>query len=372
MAGETPLIPSQVREAGHWRPVRHMTGQSLRSLPPVSTPPRRPSFKAVLRRKPLSTINEDKTPSLRSSSSLRLDVDLTNQFSIRSYSSESLVCFFPSQQLQNYQSVSLHCYNTRPDPTPQMYRTQSQWTAPSLRSRDSSEILSCQSPTVCRTDGSFDIKYEQQLESGAGPAPTGEDIPREAIADLFHRVEEYEQGQPEVVRDSGKVWVRVNSVGHGLSRRLQNMGSLRKRHTFEARLGHNVPVCSQLRIYEKPSHIKRVKIAVHDYWRKFRNWSTGRDTELWATSNLAQHPYHVVNASVVSLDLSNLGPTSHQIGLSTGAVTSERKVHGNGSMRKARRDGKMSTGEQIKRRKSSLFLDVFSSDVSNSSGSFHC
>jgi len=354
--------------------VRHKSGRSLRPPPPVSTRLRRRSFKAVLRRKPLSTINEGKTPSLESSStiSLRFDIDRTSQFSIQSCPSEPLVCFFPSQQLQNYQSVSFHCYNTRLDPTPQMYRTQSQWTASSLRSCESSEILSCQSPTVCRTDGSFDMKHEEQLESGAGPAPAEEDISREAIVDPFHRIEEYEEGQPGVVRDSGKVWVRVNSVGHGLTRGLKTMGSLRKRHTFEARLGHNVPVYSQLRIYEKPSHIKRVKIAVLNYWRKFRNWSTGRETELWATSNLAQYPYHVMNASVLSLDLSNLDPTSWQTGLSTGAVASERTVYSNGSMMKARRASKMSTGEQIKRRKSSLFLDVYSSDFSDNSGSFHC
>lgn len=368
MAGEVPLSPSQVRKNGRWRPIRHKTTPNLRSPSPTSTPPRQSSLRAALRRKPLSTINEDKAPSLRSNStvSLRLNTGLPYQPSRWSHSSESLVCFHPSQQLQNYQSVSLHCADTWYESMLPVYTTHSEQTVPPRRSYESSDV---QSPTTYRTDTSFDLDNEENLESRANRPLAEEEIPREAIADLFHRVSEYERDQPEVVRDSGKVWVRVNSVGHGLSRKLKIMGSLRKEKGFEARLGHNVPVYSQLRIYEKPSRIKRVKIALHDWWREFRNWSTGRDTELWAGNGIPQYPRHAMDASILSLTLSNPGPMRRQI-CRGGRAGVGQTAHRVGSAGKARRDSKMSTGGQIKRRKSSLFLDVYSSDVSTSSGSY--
>lgn len=366
MACEVPLSPSQVRRDGHWQPIKHKTAPSLRSPLLTSQPPRRPSLRAVLRRKPLSIINEDKTPSVKSDStvSLRLNTNLPYQPSAWPRSSEHLIHFHPSQQLQNFQSVSFHCTDEAYDTMPRMYRTHSQWAAPSPRPYETNDIPIPTSPTVYRSAAWFN--QQEQSDAGVRATTAGDDVPREAIADLFHRAEEYERENPKVVRESGKVWVRVNSIGYSLAERLKRMGSLRKKRTFEARVGRKVPIQSQLRVYEKPSGMQRVKIGVHDCWRKFRNWSTGRDTELWANKSGAHHPYNVLNASMMSLSLHERSTTRHQSGprrLSRPARTQDN-VHHMRSVREGRRDSKMSTREQMKRRKSSLFLDVYSSDIS--------
>ncbi|KAJ8112481.1 hypothetical protein OPT61_g5155 [Boeremia exigua] len=356
MVGEVPLSPSQVRKDGRWRPVRHNTAPSLRSSRPTSAPRRRSSLRAVLRCKPLSTISEDIAPSTKSNStvSLKLNAAVPYQPSAWSHSTEHLLYFHPSQQLQNYQSVSFHCTGEACESMPRLYRTQSQWVAPSTRSDELGDTPAYRDPNTSEEDTYIDRNLEEGSESGIASVVSEEDIPREAIADLFHRVEEYEREHPEIVRDSGKVWVRANSVGHGL---IRTMSTLHKKPTFEARLGHNVPVQSQLRIYEKPSHTERVKIAVHDCWRKFRNWSTGRDTELWAKKSVVQQSYPVMNASSVSLDLPRTSPTRCQFGprkLSR-APRVEERTDGAGI---ARRDSKLSAREQLRRRKSSLFLDT--------------
>ena len=209
---------------------------------------------------------------------------------------------------------------------------------------------------------STDLGNEEPSEHGASPMAAGNDLPREAIADLFHRVNEYEREHPEVVRDSGKVWVRVNSVGHGLTKTFKTMSSLRRKQTFEARLGHNVPVQSQLKIYEKPSRMKRIRIAVHDCWRKFRNWSTGRDTELQPKKNVVNYPYPLINVSLVSLTRPE--PGSRKL---SRAPRLEERADGMVYVRKARKDSKLCVSEQLQRRRSSLFLDVYPSDVSDGS-----
>ncbi|KAH6611936.1 hypothetical protein C7974DRAFT_87668 [Boeremia exigua] len=359
MAGEAPLSPSQVRRDGRWRPVRHKTAPSIRPLPRTSDPQRRSSLRAVLKRKPLSTISEDKSPSLKSNStvSLRLNIALPYQSSVFSHSSDHLLYFQPSQQLQNLQSVSFHCTDEAYESMPRLYRTQSQWKTSPIRYYQLSDTPVIQRLMVHDMDA-----YETHSESGGSPTTAREDLPREAIADLFHRVEAYEREHPEVVRDSGKVWVRVNSVGHGLTKTFKTMSSLRKKQTFEARIGHSVAVQSQLRVYEKPSGTKRLKIAAHDCWRKFRNWSTGKNTEPWAKENLIQNPYRILNSSIVSLPKKRQ-PRFRKL---SRALKLEERTIGTECTRKARRDSKMSIGEQPKRRKSSLFLDVYSSDFPDS------
>ncbi len=361
MTGEAPLSPSQVKKDGRWRPVRHKTSPSLRSTPSLSTPQRRSSLRAVLRRKPLSTITEDRAPSMKSNStvSLRLNTAVNYQPPPWSQSSEHLLYFRPSQQLQNFQSVSFHCTGGAFECMPRLYRTQSQCTAPSSRSYESSDISSCCGPTLPAADATVELDFEAGQGSRGDAISPGEDLPREAIADLFHRVEKYEQEHPEVVRDSGKVWVRANSVGHGLTKTIKTMSALHKKPTFEARISHNVPVQSQLRVYEKPSCTERVKIAVHDCWRKFRNWSTGRDTELWADRHVAQHSYPTMNLSITSLTLPESNPAKRRFRLKKLSRAPEVDQIADDMLRaeKARRDSRFSTREQLRRRKSSMFLD---------------
>lgn len=358
MAVESPLIPSQVRQDGQWWPVRHKTSPNLRQQPPPSgLPRRRSSLRQALRRKPLFTISEDKTPSLKSNSTVSLRLNITEPYRPLSMStfSEHLIYFCPSQQLQNYQSVSFHRVDDAGNSTSRLFRTQSQWRGPSQSSSDTD-----QGSTMTSTMDSNTTAPSFDYEDIPSPQPTEEDpeIPREAIADLFHRVEAYEREHPEVVRDAGAVWVRVNSVGRGLSTRIKKMSRRDKKASpsFEPRLGYSVPQ-SRMRVYEKPSRAKRIKIAVNDSWRRFRNRATGRDTELWT-----------------SWDVNMGGECSRRAGSTSDATPTRgqarpvrpqrRFSRGHGLEGIRRRNSKVYGGEQRKRRKSSLFLDVYPSDLS--------
>jgi hypothetical protein len=357
MAVEAPLIPSQVRQDGQWWSVRHKTSPNLRQQPPPpGLPRRRSSLRQALRRKPLFTISEDKAPSLKSNStvSLRLNiVEPYRPFSMSTFS-EHLVYFCPSQQLQNYQSVSFHRVDEAGNSTSRLFRTQSQWRGPSQSSYDTDQSSTMTWTFDSNTTASFD--YEDTPSSQ--PTEEDQDLPRKAIADLFHRVEAYEREHPEVVRDAGTVWVRVNSVGRGLSTRLKKMSRRDKKDSasFEPRLGYSVPQ-SRMRVYEKPSRAKRIKIAVHDSWRRFRNRATGRDTELWTSWDVnigGEYSSRVGSVSDATPSRGQARPGRPQRRLSRG--------HGLEGMR--RRESKIYGGEQRKRRKSSLFLDVYPSDVS--------
>ena len=123
------------------------------------------------------------------------------------------------------------------------------------------------------------------------------------------------------------------------SKTLKTMGSLHaKKPSLETRLGPNVPVHSRLKCYEKPGRAKRCQIVVQDCWRKLRNWSAGRDTEKMSRDGEAK----------------KLAKVPREKGW-------EAMAH-RGHVRK---DSKMDTCEEpLKRRKSSLFLDVESTDAS--------
>ena len=208
------------------------------------------------------------------------------------------------------------------------------------------------------------------LESKGTSMDVDEGLPREAIAELFSRVEEYEQQHPEKIEDGGKVWVRVNSVSNNLTKTIKNVGSLPKKRSSDPRLSRRFssrfsPIRSQIKIYEKPTRIKRVKITVHDCWRKFRNWSTRRDTELQARRRTL-NPTPFMNASAASLSLSDAPATGSQTGrrkLSRAPRVGPR-VDYTAVAGPARKDSKFSIGEQLKRRNSSLFLDTYPSDSS--------
>jgi hypothetical protein len=359
MAVESPLIPSQVRQDGQWWPVRHKTSPNLRQQPPPppGLPRRRSSLRQTLRRKPLFTISEDNAPSLKSNSTVSLRLNITEPYRPLSMStfSEHLVYFCPSQQLQNYQSVSFHRVDEAGNSTSRLFRTQSQWRGPSQSSYDTD-----QSSTMTWTFDSNTTSASFDYEDTPSPQPTEEDqdLPREAIADLFHRVEAYERQHPEVVRDAGTVWVRVNSVGRGLSTRLKKMSRRDKKASpsLESRLSYSVPQ-SRMRVYEKPSQAKRIKIAVHDSWRRLRNRATGRDTELWTSWEVKmgdEYSRRVGSVSDATPMMDQARPVRPQRRFSRG--------HGLEGMR--RRDSKIYAGEQRKRRKSSLFLDVYPSDLS--------
>lgn len=363
MAVEAPLIPSQVRQDGQWWPVRHKTSPNLRQQPPPpGLPRRRSSLRQALRRKPLFTISEDKAPSLKSNSTVSLRLNITEPYRPFSMStfSEHLVYFCPSQQLQNYQSVSFHRVDEAGNSTSRLFRTQSQWRGPSQSSYDQSLYDTDQSSTMTWTLDSNTTSASFDYEDPPSPQPTEEnqDFPREAIADLFHRVEAYEREHPEVVRDAGTVWVRVNSVGRGLSTRIKKMSRRDKKASppFEPRLGYSVPQ-SRMRVYEKPSRAKRIKIAVHDSWRRFRNRATGRDTELWTS-------WDVSMGSECSSRVGSVSDAAPSMGQARPGRPQRRFSRGHGSEGMRRRDSKVYGGEQRKRRKSSLFLDVYLSDLS--------
>jgi hypothetical protein len=384
MAGEVAQRPSQVKKDGRWRPIRHNTAPSIRSHPPGLISPRRSSFRAFRDRRPLPSIREYKTATVKTRSTGSLE-DFAPTYLPTSWksSSERLVLISESPQLQQIQSVSLSFTEEtwRCKPAPKLYRTQSQWTrrwpasyAPSgISEFESSASLGFQyTPTPKPTPPletiatpTLDERESSELE--VETVCVGQDLPRQDIAELFYRAGEYDREHPEVVRESGKIWVRVNSVSHGLTRTLKTMGSLhKKKPSFEARLGPNVPVYSRLKCYEKPGRVKRMKIVVQDCWRKFRNWSTGRDTALQAGHLTPTTAYPMMNFSVVSV---NLTPTrDSRPHVEHRRLSRAPKLEGSEAMAyrgHVRKDSKHSTyDEPLKRRRSSLFLDVYSTDGS--------
>jgi len=383
MAGEVAQSPSQVKKDGRWRPIRHNTAPSIRSYPPGLIPPRRSSLTAFQRRRSLAPIQEYKAASVTSRSTGSLE-DLVPTY-LPTYwksSSERLVVIPESPQLQQLQSVSLSFVEDtwRSEPAPRLYKTQSQWTRPApatympsgIPTLESSTSLEVQYPPTpeptspLETAATSVLDERESLEIETEFMCVEHRLPREDIASLFYRAEEYDRSHPEIVRDSGKVWVRVNSIGHGLTKTLKTMGSLhKKKPSFEARLGPNIPVYSRLKCYEKPGRVKRMKIVAQDCWRKFRNWSTGRDTALQA-ERLGPTAHPIMNVSVVSLNLMPGREARPQTGhrrLSRGP-----KMEGREHMAycgHVRKDSKHSTqNEPVKRRRSDLFLDIYSTDSS--------
>jgi hypothetical protein len=390
MAGEVAQSPSQVKKDGRWRPIRHNTAPSIRSYPPGLIPPRCSLHTAFRGRRSLASIQEYKAASVtsRSTGSLESLVPTYLPTSWKS-SSERLVVIPGSPQLQQFQSVSLSFVEDTwsSEPAPQVYRTQSQWTRPALAIYMPSGISAFESST------SLDVHHVPTPESTPPPETAVTSaldergswevepefvcmerrLPREDITSLFYRVEEYDQERPEIVCDSGKVWVRVNSIGHGLTKTLKTVGSLhKKKPSFEARLGPNVPVYSRLKCYEKPGRVKRMKIVAQDCWRKFRNWSTGRDTALQA-EQLALTAHPMMNVSVVSPNFTpgcaaghGARPQGHR--RLSRAPKLAPKVEGLEQMAyrgHARKDSKHSANEEpVKRRRSDLFLDIYSTDSS--------
>ena len=369
MAGEVALSPSQVKKDGQWRPIRHKTAPSYRPSPPLPIPRRLSSVTARLRRRPLSTINEDQAPSLKTSStaSLKLKSASPYQSFARTHSTEHLIHIQPSRQLQAFQSVSYHSVDEAFWSTPRLYRMQSQWTVPP-ESHVPSEISVTEGPTAIDTSVISAVDAEYLLESVETPVTADEDLPREAIADLFQRVEEYEREHPENPKDAVKVWIRASEVSQGLTKTLKTMGSLSRRPTSEARPRHDsgfgpsspsrmVPIRSQIKIYEKPTQLKRMGIAANDYWRRFRNWSTGRDTELQPGNSVVD--YTVMDLSVVSFILND--PSAVQAHKPRKLSRAPRLVENSSGIVYAmpvREESRHSGNEQLKRRKSSLFLDV--------------
>lgn len=377
MKGEVAQSPSQVKKDGRWRPIRRNTAPSIRSYAPGLITPRRSSLRAFQRQKSLAPIQEYEAASLASLSTGSLE-DLVPTYLPTSWesSSERLVVIPESPQLQQLQCVSLSFSEEtwRYEPAPTLYRTQSQWSRSSPASYVPSGIPEFEGsifleyqythtpePTPSsEIAATFALDERESSEVEAESVCEGQQLPREDIAELFLRAEKYDREHPGIVRESGKVWVRVNSVGHGLTRTLKTMGSLhKKKPSCEARLGPNVPVYSRLRCYEKPGRVKRMKIVAQDCWRKFRNWSTGRDTALQAA-------HAAMNVSVVSLNLTPGRETREQMGHRR--LSRAAQLEGWEPMAyrgHARKDSKHSTSdESLKRRRSSLFLDISSTDNS--------
>ncbi|KAF9694268.1 hypothetical protein EKO04_007930 [Ascochyta lentis] len=375
MAGQVDLSPSQVRQDEHWWLIRHKTAPNHSPSPSLSIPRRLSSVTLKLRRKPLPTINEDQVPSLKtdSSDSLKLTPALSHQTSTWAYCSERLIYICPSRQLQELQSVS-YCSADEDDevdktywPTWRVYRMQSEWPASPDFYVPSGAPETEESAAVEKIVASVP-DTEDVLETGDQLVTVEEDLPREAIADLFYRVEEYEREHPDNNKDAGKVWVRVSEVGQGLTKTLKTVGSLRRKQTFQARLKLDptdkpttssgiVPVRPQVKIYEKPTRIKRLSITVGDCWKRLRNWSRDMGTDSQANHNVMNHP--VANVSVVSFGADESFTTRPQtqrngpprapafMGRSGGTV-----------LRPAKKDTKHSVSEKMRKRKSSLFLDV--------------
>lgn len=380
MAGEVAQSPPQVNKDGRWRPIRQNTAPSFRSYPPELIPPRRSSLRALQSRLPLAPIQEYKTASVtsRSTDSLEDQVPTYLPTSWMS-SSECLVVIPESPQLQQLQSVSLSFVDDpwKSEPA-QLYQTQSHWSrlAPAIylqsgipnwegsTSREVQYTYSPESRPSLDTATTYAFEERKSWEIEAEFMRAEQRLPREEIAEFFYRAEEYDREHPEFVSESGKVWVRVNSVSHGLTKTLKTMGSLRmKKSSFEARLGPNVPVYSRLKCYEKPTRVKRMRIVAQDCWRKFRNWSTGRDTALQAKRFIpTAHP--TIGVSVVSLDLT----PGCEARPSMGHRRLSRTPNPEGwepmaYLGHARKDSKNSTYEEsVKRRRSSLFLDIYSAD----------
>lgn len=378
MADEVAQSPSQVKQDGSWRPIRHNTTPSIRSYPPGSKIPRRSSLRAFARKRPLAPIQEYKASSAKNRGTGSLE-DLIPTYNPTSWksSSDQLVLISESPQLQQIQSVSLSFPEDswRYESAPHLYRTQSQWTRTSPTSRipsgiptfegySSLEISNPEDGPPSDASAIHDLDDGDSADYEAHHMCPRQHLPREDIAELFQRVEGYDRAHPEIVRDSGKVWVRVNSVSRGLSKTLKTMGSLHKKTpSFEARIGPNVPVYSQLKCYEKPGRAMRVKIVVHDCWRKLRNWSTGRDTDLQA-KGLASMPAASDDEGFGRVP-QNDGCARYKASDETNTLSKAPKLEGGwkaatyrGHMRK---DSKHSAyDEPLKRRRSSLFPDVCS------------
>ncbi|KAF1925198.1 uncharacterized protein M421DRAFT_260865 [Didymella exigua CBS 183.55] len=384
MAVEVAQSLSQVKKDGRWQSFRHNTAPSISSSPPGSIPPRRSSLRTFRGRRPLAPIQEYKASPITTRSTGSLE-DLIRTYHPTSWksSSERLVLISESPQLQQIQSVSLSFSEEswRYEPAPKLYRTHSQWTRPppaayvpsGIPAFESSTSLQYQytpnsEPTLSPETAVTPVLDEQDSsEHETEILSVGPDLPREDIAELFHRAEEYYRGHPEVVRESGKVWVRVNSVSHGLSKTLKTMGSLRKKKpSCEARLGRTIPVYSRLKCYEKPGRVKRMKIVLQDCWRKFRNWSTGRDTALQARQLAPATAHPMMNISVASLNTTPTRDTRPQMGHRR--LSRAPKLEGWEAVAyrgHTRNDSKHSTyDEPLKRRRSSLFLDIYSTDGS--------
>jgi hypothetical protein len=143
-----------------------------------------------------------------------------------------------------------------------------------------------------------------------------------------------------------------------LTKTFKNMGSLHKKRSLEPRLERGfssqiVPIRSQIKVYERPTRMKRIQIAMHDCWRKFRNWSTDRDTELQARKKALDNIAPLMSHSVLSLTLSNQGGVRLQLGsrkLSRAPRLGER-TNGAVGVRPVRKDSKFSISEQLKRRR---------------------
>jgi hypothetical protein len=383
MAGEVAQSPSQVKKDGRWRPIRHNTAPSVRSYPPGLIPPRRSSLTAFQSRRSLAPIQEYRAASVASRSTGSLE-DLVPTYLPTSWksSSERLVVIPESPQLQQLQSVSLSFVEDTwtSESKPPLYRTQSQWTRPApaiympsgipqLRSSTPLEVHSAptqESTPPLETDDTSALDGRESSEVEAEFVCVEQQLQREDIAELFYRAGEYDRQHPDVVRESGKVWVRVNSIGHGLTKTLKTMGSLhKKKPSFEARLGPSIPVYSRLKCYEKPGRVKRMKIVAQDCWRKFRNWSTGRDTALQA-ERLTPTAHPMMKVSVVSLNLTPGCEARPQMGHRR--LSRAPKLEGWEPMAyrgHTRKDSKHSThDEPLKRRRSDLFLDIYSADSS--------
>lgn len=266
----------------------------------------------------------------------------------------------PSRQLHEFQNASsvCACYEAS-SPTPALLRTQSQWRAQQPASYAPSGQPVTEGLSDIETSASSDPNFDDSEEHEHDLGPVGRHTSREAIADLFQRVETYEREHPAQIKDAGKVWVRVSEVGHDLTKTFKTMGSLRRKSTFEARLErnstsirstpfHNVPARSQLRLYEKPTRMKRISIKVKDCWTRFRNWSTGRDTDLEAGS----YYYQTMNVSIVSFDLNEVNDTSVQ------HPRQQPRTRSRTSQRTRRRDSKFTVDDSVGRRKPSLFPDA--------------
>ena len=241
MASEVALNPSRVKKDGQWQPVRHNSYPSPRPYPPNSLTRRLTSVTAKLKRGPFATIKESPVPSLESNSSVSLGFKAPLP-PAWIHSSEHLIYIHPSRQLQDYQSASSRSvyrgneFDEASSSPPRIIRTQSQWMAPPSASYVPSGLLVPEEPSIIREIATSGLNIEDPQEPGEHPVPVSGDLPREAIADLFDRVEDYEREHPDKIKEAGKVGTRVSEVGHNLTKTLKTMGSLRRKQTFEARL----------------------------------------------------------------------------------------------------------------------------------------
>ncbi|KAJ4333983.1 transcriptional regulator [Ascochyta clinopodiicola] len=221
-------------------------------------------------------------------------------------------------------------------------------------------------PTTVETSVASVPDIEDLPQSAEHPVPLDTDLSRDAIADLFHRVEAYEREHLDDTKDAGTVWVRVSEVGHGLTKTLKTMGSLRRRPTFKARLetdsvdraklpAGTVSIQPRVKIYEKPTRVKRLGITVGDCWKRLRRRSRYTGTELQAKHVVIDRP--ATNGSDVSFKVDEQSTT--HIERNDPPTAADLAGSSDGTIpRPVRKDSKRSVSEQLGRRKSSLFLDV--------------